>query len=59
MTISTDILEYEKQIEFEQYLKRGDKPTGNQVLKIDIRNDRGFPIEIPAWVRERLRTNID
>ena len=49
----------EKQIEFEQYLKRGDKPTGNQVLKIDIRNDRGFPIEIPAWVRERLRTNID
>ncbi len=58
--LTTDAVELDKQIRFDQAMKRGMKDVSNHTYTVDLRGmRRGIPIEIPLWVSRRLRTDIN
>jgi len=59
VVLTTDTVELEKQIRFDQAMKRGMKDVSSHNYTVDLRGmKRGIPMEIPLWVSEKLRIAI-
>lgn len=60
IVLTTETVELEKQIRFDQAMKRGAKDISTHNYLVDLRGmRRGIPIDVPLWVSERLRTDIN
>lgn len=60
VTITTGIEELETQIRFNQSMTRSRKDVSSLTTLVNLRSGRmNLPVEIPHWVREGLRTEID